>query len=45
MILAAGGYKHAGHIAHDRQNNAFLSNLYKFGASTGVIRGSTLVME
>jgi hypothetical protein len=51
FILAGGGYKHAGHIAHDKQNNAFLSNLYvrmlqqtgieldKFGASTGVLSG------
>lgn len=49
VILAGGGYKHAGHIAHDKQNNTFLSNLYvrmvqqtgieldKFGASTGVL--------
>lgn len=49
VILAGGGYKHAGHIVHDKQNNTFLSNLYvrmlqqmdveldKFGASTGVL--------
>ncbi|MBK8094651.1 MAG: DUF1552 domain-containing protein [Verrucomicrobiaceae bacterium] len=49
IILAGGGYKHAGHIAHDKQNNTFLSNLFlrmaqqmdieleKFGASTGVL--------
>ena len=49
VILAGGGYKHAGHIAHDKQNNTFLSNLYvrmlqqtgieldKFGASSGVL--------
>ena len=49
IILAGGGYKHAGHVAHDRQNNTFVSNLFvrimqqmdiekdKFGASTGVL--------
>lgn len=49
VILAGGGYKHAGHIAHDKQNNTFLSNLFvrmiqqtgieidKFGASTSVL--------
>ncbi|MES2596888.1 MAG: DUF1552 domain-containing protein [Verrucomicrobiota bacterium] len=48
IILAGGGYKHAGHIAHDKQNNTLLSNLFvrmiqqmdigmdKFGASTNV---------
>jgi hypothetical protein len=47
VILAGGGYRHAGHVVHDRQNNALLSNLFvrilqemelpveKFGASTG----------
>jgi transposase len=49
VILAGGVYKHAGHLAHDKQNNTFLSNLYvrmlqqtgieldKFGANTGVL--------
>lgn len=49
VILAGGGYRHAGHLAHDKQNNTFLSNLFvrmlqqtgvetdKFGASTGVL--------
>ncbi len=49
IILAGGGYKHAGHLAHDKQNNTFLSNLFvrmlqqtdiemdKFGASKGVL--------
>ena len=49
VILAGGGYKHAGHIGHDKQNNTFLSNLYvrmlqqtgieldKFGASSSVL--------
>ena len=49
IILAGGGFKHAGHLAHDKQNNTFLSNLFvrmiqqmdieldKFGASTGVL--------
>jgi hypothetical protein len=48
IILAGGSYKHAGHIAHDRQNNTSLANLFvrilqqmdipvdKFGASSGV---------
>jgi hypothetical protein len=47
VILAGGGYRHAGHVVHDRQNNTLLSNLFvrilrqvdvpveKFGASTG----------
>ena len=49
IILAGGGYRHAGHIAHDKTNNTYLSNLFvrmlqqmdiemdKFGASTGVL--------
>ena len=49
IILAGGGFKHAGHIAGDRKDNTPLSNLYltmlhqmgieaeKFGASTGTI--------
>ncbi len=48
VILAGGGYRHAGHVVHDRQNNTLLSNLFmrilrevdipveKFGASTGL---------
>ena len=47
IILAGGGFKHAGHVAFDRKRNAPLSNLFvrvlqqtgipldKFGASTG----------
>ncbi len=49
IILAGGGFKHAGHVAFDRKRNAPLSNLFvrmlqqagveaeKFGASTGTI--------
>jgi hypothetical protein len=49
IILAGGGFKHAGHVAFDRKNNTLLSNLYvrmlhqmgieakSFGASTGVV--------
>ena len=49
VILAGGSFKHAGHVAFDKQNNTLLSNLFvrmlrhmdieatKFGASTGVI--------
>ncbi len=49
IILAGGSFKHAGHVAFDRQNNTLLSNLFvrmlqhmeipaaKFGASNGVI--------
>lgn len=49
ILLAGGGYKHAGHVAYDRKNNTFLSNLFlrilhqtgieskSFGASTGVV--------
>lgn len=49
IIVAGGGFKHAGHVAFDRKNNQPLSNLYvqmlrqmgmkseKFGASTGVV--------
>lgn len=49
ILLAGGGFKHAGHLAYDRKNNMLLSNLYvrmlqqmgietdKFGASTGVL--------
>jgi len=49
ILLAGGGFRHAGHVAYDRSNNAPLSNLFvrmlqqmgieqrSFGASTGVI--------
>lgn len=49
VLLAGGGFKHAGHLAYDRANNTMLSNLFvrmiqqmdiemgKFGASTGVL--------
>jgi len=49
IILAGGGFKHAGHVAFDRKNNAQLPNLYvrllqqlgvetdKFGNSNGVL--------
>ena len=49
LLLAGGGFKHAGHVAYDRKNNALLSNLFvrmlhqmgieakSFGASAGVI--------
>ena len=49
IIVAGGGFKHAGHVAFDRQNNTPLSNLFvnmlqqmgieadQFGASTGTI--------
>jgi hypothetical protein len=49
ILLAGGGFKHQGHLAYDRKNNALLSNLFvrilnqmgieakSFGASTGVI--------
>lgn len=49
ILLAGGGFEHAGHVAFDRKNNEPLSNLYvrmlhqmgiqleKFGASTGVV--------
>ena len=54
IILAGGGFKHAGHVAFDRKNNQPLSNLYvqmlrqmgipadKFGASTGTVPGFEL---
>ncbi len=47
ILLAGGGFKHAGHVAFDRKNNTPLSNLFvrmlhqmgieakSFGASTG----------
>ena len=49
IIIAGGGFKHAGHVMYDREKNRPLSNLYvrmlrqmgieadKFGTSTGVI--------
>jgi len=49
IIVAGGGFKHAGHVMYDRENNRPLSDLYvrmlrqmgieaeKFGTSTGVI--------
>jgi hypothetical protein len=49
IILAGGGFKHAGHVAFDRKNNQPLSNLFvrmlqqlgiemdRFGSSTGTI--------
>ncbi len=49
ILLAGGGFKHAGHLAFDRKNNTPLSNLYvrmlqqmniemdRFGSSTGVL--------
>lgn len=49
IIIAGGGFQHAGHVACDRKSNTPLSNLYlrmlhqmdipldKFGASTGVV--------
>jgi hypothetical protein len=49
IIVAGGGFRHAGHVAGDRKNNTPLSNLFvtmlrqmgieseKFGASTGAV--------
>jgi hypothetical protein len=49
VILAGGGFKHAGHVAFDRKKNKPLSNLFvrvlqqlgieaeRFGSSTGVL--------
>ena len=49
ILLAGGGFRHAGHVAYDRKNNMPLTNLFvrmlhqmdipmeKFGASTGVV--------
>ncbi len=49
IILAGGGFKHQGHLAYNRKDNAQLANLFvrmlqqlglemdKFGASTGVL--------
>ncbi len=49
IILAGGGFKHAGHLAYNRKDNMPLSNLYvrmlqqmglrneRFGSSTGIL--------
>jgi hypothetical protein len=49
VLLAGGGFRHAGHVAFDRKNNKPLSNLFvrmlqqmgleidRFGSSTGVL--------
>jgi hypothetical protein len=49
ILLAGGGFKHAGHLAYDRKDNKPMSNLFvrmiqqmgiemdKFGSSTGVL--------
>jgi hypothetical protein len=49
ILLAGGGFKHAGHVAYDRKDNKPLSNVYvrmlqqmgidmdKFGSSRGVL--------
>jgi hypothetical protein len=49
VLLAGGGFRHAGHVAYDRKNNKPLSNLFvrmlhqmglesdRFGSSTGVV--------
>jgi hypothetical protein len=49
IVLAGGGFKHAGHVAFDRKNNKPLSNLFvrmlrqmgldfeRFGSSTGTL--------
>lgn len=49
ILLAGGGFKHAGHVAFDRKNNQPLSNLFvrmlqqvgiemdRFGSSTGTL--------
>ena len=49
ILLAGGGFKHAGHVAFDRKDNMPLSNLFvrmlqqigietdHFGSSTGVL--------
>jgi len=54
VLLAGGGYKHAGHLAFDRKNNYPLSNLYvsilqrlgieadKFSTGSGTMRGLEL---
>jgi hypothetical protein len=54
MLLAGGGFRHAGHLAFDRQRNAPLPNLYvsmlqrmgletdRFASSTGTLKGLEL---
>jgi hypothetical protein len=49
ILLAGGGFNHAGHVAFDRKNNKPLSNLFvrmlqqvgiesdRFGSSTGTL--------
>jgi hypothetical protein len=49
ILLAGGGFRHAGHVAYDRKNNKPLSNLFvrmlrqmgmeieRFGSSTGTV--------
>jgi hypothetical protein len=49
IVLAGGGFRHAGHVAYDRKNNKPLSNLFvrmlhqmgidmdRFGSSTGSV--------
>ena len=54
VLLAGGGFKHAGHLAFDTKNNTPLSNLFvtmlqrlgieadRFGSSTGTLTGLEL---
>ncbi|MEA3207968.1 MAG: hypothetical protein QOE70_1025 [Chthoniobacter sp.] len=54
VLLAGGGFKHAGHLAFDKKNNYPLSNLFvsllqrlglesdRFASSTGTMRGLEL---
>ena len=54
VLLAGGGFKHAGHLAFDRERNYPLPNLFvsmlqrmgvpadKFASSTGTMRGLEL---
>ncbi|MGL6095561.1 MAG: hypothetical protein ACRC7O_07180 [Fimbriiglobus sp.] len=51
VLVAGGGFRHAGHLAFDPKNNAPLANLYvpllqrlgvetdRFASSTGTLRG------
>jgi hypothetical protein len=55
VLLAGGGFKHAGHLAFDRKKNYPLTNLYvsllqrlgveanSFSSSTGTMRGIELL--
>jgi Protein of unknown function (DUF1552) len=55
MIIAGGGFKHAGHLAFDKEHNKPLCNLYlsvlqrtgleidKFSSSTGTVTGLEMV--